>query len=81
MTRYSMIWVCVIATVFAGVAHGQSRDKQDQELIKQLDIENVDKMHGLTFEIYVCKLLQHQGYVTQDLPPARHVCSSSNLLN
>jgi len=53
----------------AGVSHapGQEVNPDDQELIKELEIYNVDRMHGLTFEIYVCKLLQHQGYKTRNI--------------
>ena len=45
----------------------QERASGDQELIKQLTIDNIDVMHGLTFEIYVCKLLEQRGYKTQNL--------------
>jgi HJR/Mrr/RecB family endonuclease len=45
----------------------EERSPEDQELIKQLDISNIDVMHGLTFEIYVCKLLENQGYVAQNM--------------
>jgi len=37
------------------------------ELARLLTIEQVDRMHGLTFEAYVCKLLESQGYAVENI--------------
>ena len=49
---FSLLAVC-------GLAGTSSQD--DMELARLLTIEQVDRMHGLTFEAYVCKLLEGQG--------------------
>mgnify|MGYP006299881999 CR=1 FL=1 len=39
---------------------------EDMELIRLITIEQVDEMHGLTFENYVCKLLESRGYEVEN---------------
>jgi len=66
MSRFIMAPMA-IALLLLSSGMAQERGSEDQELIKQLTIDNVDVMHGLTFEIYVCKLLEHRGYKTRNL--------------
>ncbi len=63
-TALSILLLCTAATC---CVLGQTTNPDDQELIKELELYNVDRMHGLTFEIYVCKLLKHRGYATKNM--------------
>ena len=65
--RRRLITVCLTLCAITQLVFAQEQSQGDQELIKQLDIHNVDTMHGLTFEVYVCKLLENQGYKATNL--------------
>ena len=54
-----------LLTVCCSAAGTSSED--DMELARLLTIEQVDRMHGLTFEAYVCKLLESQGYAVENI--------------
>lgn len=45
--------------------HATSDD--DLELARLLTIEQIDRMHGLTFEAYVCRVLETQGYNVENI--------------
>ncbi len=61
------LWAVTVGLLLLHGAHGEEPTGGDQELIKQLNIHNVDNMHGLTFELYICKLLENQGYNAENL--------------
>ena len=65
--KRSFLLTTAISLMLLSPGTAQERASGDQELIKQLTIDNIDVMHGLTFEIYVCKLLEQRGYKTQNL--------------
>ncbi len=61
--------VAVIAYIAFGFAAGlvQAASEDDLELTRLLTIEQIDRMHGLTFEAYVCRLLESQGYAVENI--------------
>ena len=66
--RQTLLAIIMFQALLALPLPAEERSPEDQELIKQLDISNVDTMHGLTFEIYICKLLENQGYKAKNMP-------------
>jgi len=45
----------------------QATSEDDLELARLLTIEQIDRMHGLTFEAYVCRILETQGYIVENI--------------
>lgn len=64
-SRVAAIALFSLLTVCCSAAGTSTED--DMELARLLTMEQVDCMHGLTFEAYVCKLLESQGYAVENI--------------
>lgn len=62
----SVFSIAAFGLVFLVVAVGYVALKQVKVLraLQSLEMEQVDAMHHADFELYVCKLLQHQGFTS-----------------
>lgn len=69
-----LIVVCVIVLVcfgaivaaFANEAAAKVRETAEREArLRLLQLSNIDNMSGVEFEHYVCRLLQHRGFVAE----------------
>jgi HJR/Mrr/RecB family endonuclease len=61
------IGTVIVFSLLAICCSAAPSSQDDMELARLLTIEQVDRMHGLTFEAYVCKLLQSQGYAAENI--------------
>ncbi len=58
----------IIASFFLYViAPALATSEDDMELTRILTVEQIDLMHGVTFETYVCKILESQGYTVENI--------------
>jgi len=61
------IGTVIVFSLLAVCCYAAPSSQDDMELARLLTIEQVDRMHGLTFEAYVCKLLESQGYAVENI--------------
>ena len=62
-TIAAIVLICLLGIM--PPVHATSDD--DLELARLLTIEQIDRMHGLTFEAYVCRVLETQGYTVENI--------------
>jgi HJR/Mrr/RecB family endonuclease len=62
-----IIAAIVVTWIWGAVPSTQATSRDDLELARLLTIEQVDGMHGLTFEAYVCRILETQGYAVENI--------------
>ena len=65
MLRTTIAILFLALSGFTSTAKATSED--DLELARLLTIDQIDRMHGLTFEIYVCRLLESRGYDVENI--------------
>jgi HJR/Mrr/RecB family endonuclease len=57
-----MLGACVCVVPSANAA-----SEDDLELARVITVEQIDEMAGLTFEIYVCRVLESRGYEVENI--------------
>jgi HJR/Mrr/RecB family endonuclease len=63
----SVFAILTLVVFFAAGSPNFAASDDDLELARLLTVEQMDRMHGLTFEAYVCRVLESRGYLMENI--------------